>query len=170
MSDRLIIALRQHVRFFTAIVCGALAYAGVQATGLPAPALAAGDTFYAIFLILCLVMIVGQSAKDLKQRANSEDEGIVIVVLITIATMGFFCAAVFEALGRKHALDITALVMAGTGALLGWFVLHTVMAFHYADLHYFDDPRTSADDSGDLDFPGQCSALRSSGIFSIFPL
>ena len=30
--------------------------------------------------------------------------------------------------------------MAGVGALLGWFVLHTVMAFHYADLHYFDDP------------------------------
>jgi len=33
-------------------------------------------------------------------------------------------------------------------------VLHTVMAFHYADLHYFDDPDTPDDDSRDLDFPG----------------
>ena len=29
------------------------------------------------------------------------------------------------------------------------------MAFHYGDIHYFDDPRTSADDRGDLDFPGR---------------
>ena len=155
MSRRLIIALVQHVRFFTAMVCGALAYAGAQAAGLPTPALAAGDAFYAIFLILCLVMIVGQTAKDLKRRAKNEDEGVVIVVLITVATMGFFCAAAFEALGRKHALDIGAFIMAGVGALLGWFVLHTVMAFHYANLHYFDDPQTSADDGGDLDFPGR---------------
>jgi uncharacterized membrane protein len=154
MLERFVTALRQHARFYSAVLCGGLAYAGARAAGLPLPALAAGDAFYAIFLILCWVMIAGQTAKELKQRAKSEDEGIIIVVLITVATMGFFCVAVFEALAKKHGLDITALAMAGAGALLGWFVLHTVMAFHYADLHYFDDPRTSADDAGDLDFPG----------------
>jgi uncharacterized membrane protein len=46
------------------------------------------------------------------------------------------------------------LSMAGGGALLGWFVLHTVMAFHYADIYYFDDPETHDDDSHDLEFPG----------------
>jgi uncharacterized membrane protein len=121
---------------------------------LPTPLLAAGDAFYAIFLILGLT-IVGQSAEDLKRRAKGEDEGIVIVVLITLATMGFFCAAVFEALAKKQGMDISALVMAGAGALLGWFVLHTVMAFHYANLHYFDDPDCPDDDDRDLIFPGR---------------
>ena len=121
----------------------------------PRPALAAGDVFYGIFLILCQVMIVGQSAQDLQRRARSEDEGILIVVLITIATMGFFCAAVFEALAKKQALDLSALAMAGAGALLGWFVLNTVMAFHYANLHYFDDPESPDDDQRDLGFPGR---------------
>src|ERR1700756_4454284 len=124
MINRIATSLTNHIRFFTAILCGGLAYAGARALGWPAPALAAGDAFYGIFLILCLVMIAGQTAQDLKLRAKSEDEGIVIVVLITIATMGFFCAAVFEALAKRHGLDIWALVMAGTGALLGWFVLH----------------------------------------------
>ena len=154
MPKRLAAILGHHVRFFSAIACGGLAYAAARAVGVRVPALAAGDAFYAIFLVLCWVMIAGQTAKDLQQRAKSEDEGIVIVVLITVVTMGFFCAAVFEAIARKQDLDIPALAMAAGGALLGWFVLHAVMAFHYANLHYFDDPRTIADDSGDLYFPG----------------
>jgi uncharacterized membrane protein len=154
MTNRFAATISQHVRFFTAMVCGGLAYGVARMAHIPVPLLAAGDAFYAIFLILCLVMIVGQNAQDLERRAKSEDEGIVIVVLITIATMGFFCAAVFEALAKKQALDFSALAMAGAGALLGWFVLHTVMAFHYANLHYFDDPETTADDTRDLAFPG----------------
>ena len=146
-------SLRHHGRFFTAMVCGLLAFGLARLLGWPVPALAAGDTFYVIFLVLVLAM-AGHSAADLEQRAQSEDEGIAIVVLITLATMGFFCFAVFEALSRKHGLDLPALAMAGAGALLGWFVLHTIMAFHYADLHYFDDPDTPDDDSRDLEFPG----------------
>ena len=155
--SRLVAALGHHVRFFAALGCGVLAYAAALAGGVPTPLLAGGDVFYAVFLILCLVLIAGQSAQQLCERAESEDEGIVIVVLITIATMGFFCAAVFEALANRHALDLAGLILAGAGALLGWLVLHTVLAFHYANLHYFDDPDSPADDLGDLEFPGHGS-------------
>jgi uncharacterized membrane protein len=154
MLRRVAAALAQHARFYLSVLCGAFAYAGARAAGLPAPALAAGDAFYGIFLVLSLILIAGQTARDLEAHAKAEDEGILVVVLITIATMSFFCVAVFEALAEKHAPGVSALVMAGTGALLGWFVLHTVMAFHYANLHYFDDPETPADDERDLDFPG----------------
>src|SRR6185437_6708540 len=111
--------------------------------------------FYIVFLALCAVMVAGQSAQDLKKHAKTEDEGLLIVVVIVLATMLFFAVAVFEALGRKHAIEIAPLALAAIGAPLGWFVLHTVMAFHYADLHYFDDPATSEDDEGDLGFPGK---------------
>ena len=146
-------SLRHHGRFFTALSCGLMAFVVARLLSLPAPTLAAGDAFDAIFLALILVMVLRNRA-DLKQRAQSEDEGILVVVLLTIATMSFFCVAVFEALSRKHGLDLPALLMAGIGALLGWFVLHTIMAFHYADLFYFDDPSTPDDESHDLDFPG----------------
>src|SRR5581483_4943996 len=90
----------------------------------------------------------------LARRADSEDEGIGIVVLITLAAMAFFLDAAFTAINTKHASSQWPLILAGLGAPLGWAVLHTVMAFHYANLHYFDDPCTTTDDSRDLLFPG----------------
>ena len=146
--------LSRHMRFYIALACGLSTIAIAHITGFDAPLLAGGDVFYLIFLIICGVMIAGQKKADLKKHAKNEDEGIGIVILITLATMGFFCDAVFTALSRKHGLEITPLVLAGIGAPLGWFVLHTVMAFHYADIHYFEDP-DCADDDKDLDFPGR---------------
>jgi uncharacterized membrane protein len=121
--------------------------------GFAAPLVAGGDVFYLVFLTLCAVMIAGQKAADLKRRAKSEDEGIVIVLLITLAPVIFFCDAVFIALNSKHQIGIAPLVLAGIGAVLGWLVLHTVMAFHYADIHYFEDPQAAGEK--DLDFPGR---------------
>jgi len=150
----LITFLSHHMRFYIALACGLATVAVAHLVGFDAPLLAGGDVFYLVFLILCGVMIAGQKKSDLKRRAKSEDEGIVVVLLITLTTIGFFCDAVFTALNKKHGLEITPLVLAGIGAPLGWFVLHTIMAFRYADIHYFDDP-DCADDDKDLDFPGR---------------
>ena len=146
--------LSRHERFFFALACGLLTAAGAHALGFAAPLLAGGDVFYLVFLVLCLVMIAGQKAAALKERAKSQDEGITIVMLIIVATMVFFIDGVFTALNRKHGIEWPPLILAGIGAPLGWFVLHTAMAFHYADLYYFDDP-DCADDEKDLDFPGR---------------
>jgi uncharacterized membrane protein len=145
--------LARHGRFYTALVFGLVTALVARGMGFDAPLLAGGDVFYLVFLLLCGAMIARQKPGDLKRRAKTEDEGIVIVLFITMATMAFFIDAVFTALNRKHGIEIPALALAGTGALLGWAVLHTVMAFHYADIHYFDDPDIEGDEK-DLDFPG----------------
>jgi uncharacterized membrane protein len=150
----LIAILSRHGRFYIALACGLGTALLAWLLGFGSPLLAGGDIFYLIFLVLCGMMIAGQKASDLKLRAKSEDEGIVVVMLILLATMAFFTEAVFTALNRKHGIEVSALVLAGIGAPLGWFVLHTAMAFHYADIYYFDDPEC-ADDDKDLDFPGR---------------
>lgn len=155
MSNRLAAAFGRHMLFYIALACGLLAFAAARVAGLPVALLAGGDIFYLVFLALCLVMVAGQTAEDLKKRAKSEDEGIGIVVVIVLATMLFYSAAVFEALAKKRGIEFVPLILAGIGAPLGWFVLHTVMAHHYADLHYFDDPSTTDDDDRDLEFPGR---------------
>ena len=144
-------ALERHVRFYIALACGGAAYAAGMALKCPAPLLAAGDVFYLAFLGLCVAMVAGQTAADLKARARTEDEGMGVVVLIMLAAIGFFCVAVFAALNRKH-FDAAAFALAAAGALLGWFALHTAMAFHYADVHYFEEPGGRG---GDLQFPGR---------------
>jgi len=150
----LIYMVYRHRRFYGALACGLATAASAHALGFDAPLMAGGDVFYLVFLGLCLAMIARLKTGDLKKRAKTEDEGIVVVLLITLATMGFFTEAVFTALNHKHGLDVPALVLAGIGAPLGWFVLHTVMAFHYADIHYFDDPEIEGDEK-DLEFPGR---------------
>ena len=149
----LIAILSRHGRFYIALICGVAAALAAWQLGFAAPLVAGGDVFYLVFLALCLVMIAGQKTSDLKKRAKSEDEGIVIVLLITVATMVFFCDAVFIALKQKQEIGIAPLVLAGIGSVLGWLVLHTVMAFHYADIHYFEDPEARGEK--DLDFPGR---------------
>jgi len=146
--------LSRHGRFYSALACGLLTVLVAHFSGFDAPLLAGGNVFYLVFLGLCLVMVARQKPNDLKRRAKTEDEGVVIVLLITLATMAYFCDAVFTALNRKHGLEIAPLVLSGVGAVTGWMTLHTVMAFHYADIHYFDDPDVAGDEK-DLAFPGK---------------
>jgi uncharacterized membrane protein len=151
--NRPIATLARHGRFYIALALGLIAAGIAWAAGFDAPMLAGGDVFYLVFLTLCLVLVAVQKPAHLKKRAKTEDEGIGVVLFIILATMGFFFAAVFEALNRKHGIDMPALVLAMIGAPLGWLVLHTSMAFHYANIHYFDDPDCQGDEK-DLEFPG----------------
>ena len=149
----LIASLARHMRFYIALAAGLLTSLAMHLYGLDVAFLAGGDVFYLVFLGLCLVKVAWETTADLKLRAKTEDEGIFIVLLITVATMAFFCVAVFTTLNIKHAPAVLPLVLAGIGVVAGWLTLHTVMAFHYADIHYFDDPEVQGDEK-DLAFPG----------------
>lgn len=140
----------RHFRFYSALACGLAVWAICYSLDLKAAPLAGGNIFYLVFLAFCIPLL-GQRSGDLKKRARGEDEGIAIVILIVLATMAFFSAAVFMALSGTH--ETLSLVLAMVGAPLGWFVLHMVMAFHYADLHYFPD--TDGHEGPDLQFPGR---------------
>ena len=146
--------LSRHGRFYIALVLGGATAAAMHLAGFDAPLLAGGDVFYLVFLGLCLVKVAWETTDDLKRRAKTEDEGILIVLLIMVATMVFFSVAVFTALSIKHSLGSLPLVLAGIGVVAGWLSLHTVMAYHYANIHYFDDPDVAGDEK-DLAFPGK---------------
>lgn len=142
-------AFLRHVRFYAALACGLAVLALGQLAGARNAPLLAGDVFFLVFLLSCLPLL-RQKPADLRRRARNEDEGIGVVLLVMLTAVGFFCAAVFTAVNRKADFDLAPVMLAGGGALLGWLCLHTAMAFHYADLHYFDDGQ-----AGDLDFPGR---------------
>jgi uncharacterized membrane protein len=145
-------AVARHIRFYTALACGLAAWIVCAQFEVDAAPLAGGDVFYLAFLALSAPLVT-QKAADLKKHAKQEDEGIIIVILVSIATTAFFCVAVFLALGKQHGIESWPLALAIIGAPLGWLVLHTVMAFHYADLHYFEDD--DGNSGPDLDFPGR---------------
>ena len=145
----------RHIRFYAALTLGLIAFGLGRLANLPVALLAGGDVFYLVFLALCLAMLAGKTASDLEAHAKSADEGIAIVIVVVLVTMLYFTAAAFEALNQKHDFAILPLALAAAGAVLGWFVLHTAMAFHYADIYYFEDPAAAEIDETDLDFPGK---------------
>src|SRR5579862_6400247 len=145
--------LHHHERFYGATTAGLFAFALAYLLKFSSPLLLGGDVFFLAFLFFSALLLT-ESPDQFARRADSDDEGIAIVLLMVLAAVVFVCAAVFEALNSKHAVGIAPLVLAGIGAPLGWLVLHSVMAFHYANLHYFDDPETPDDDLRDLEFPG----------------
>src|SRR5262249_590036 len=65
-------------------------------------------------------------------------------------------AALFSLLAGQERPATRFLVLAILSVLLGWFTLHTVVAFRYAHLYYSRGLATEGDprDAGGLEFPG----------------
>jgi len=142
-----------HGRFYAAIAMGLAAYAMLRWLGGPAPLAGAGDTFFVSYLVLSAVFLAEATSANLKQRAAREDEGVIVVVAIALVIIAVNVTAIFIALNREHPPTGIEMALIIAAAPLGWFVLHTISAFHYANLHYFDPPG-SAEPGRALVFPG----------------
>jgi uncharacterized membrane protein len=118
----------------------------------PLPFAASGDVFFASYLAMSTLLLLGQTHEDLNKRAEVEDEGIVVVVVIALALIVFNAIDIFTALNQSHPGG-WVLLSALAGAPLGWAMLHTIYAHHYANLHYFNDEPDCPPEYG-LKFPG----------------
>lgn len=143
----------RHFRFYIAVAVGVIVFAILRWTGGPVPLAASGDAFFLTYLIAAVMVLLSHTAEDLRRRAKAEDEGILIVIAITLVVIGMNLAGVFLALNRDPPLDVLSLALVLAAAPLGWFVLHTISAFHYANLHYFDPPGDAGPGNA-LIFPG----------------
>jgi uncharacterized membrane protein len=172
--------LRQHLRFYAAL-CGGLGVAGLcLSAGLSwrLIGLAAGDTFFVVYLALMAKLAAGITASELRRRATIEDEGMPLIVGITLIAIIFSIGSIFLVLNQQQGAAGLQLTLALASVPLGWMVLHTAMAFHYAQLFYARRRRSpkaagskkgatkNADkeedeevDAGGLAFPGNTEPL-----------
>ena len=148
--------LKHHLRFY----CSALIGLGLWfATGRISPEMrlvAAGDGFFAAYLGFVTLLACKANPDVLRRRASSDDEGIVVIVLITLVAIVLSFYSIFSLLGASGNPDAIHLILAIVGVPLGWFTLHTVMAFHYAHLYYGRAKNEAGKrvDAGGLAFPG----------------
>ncbi len=145
--------LYHHGRFYAAALVGGVVYAVFRLLAWPQPTAAAGDAFFLVYLAAVSRVLLKHTTEDLKRRAALEDEGIAIVVGIALAIIALNIASIFLALHSRTPLDALSLALLLAAAPLGWCVLHTISAFHYADLHYFDPPGAGEPGTA-LQFPG----------------
>jgi len=153
--------IRHHGRFYLAAVAGIAVWLAVWVLRWPLPPLIGGDAFFLIYLALMTRFALRITPEGLRQRASVEDEGIPLIILLALAAVVFSLAAIFALLNRAGDPDPAELSLAVASVPLGWLMLHTIAAFHYAHLFYAtsdaDEPlseRTDPRDAGGLHFPG----------------
>jgi uncharacterized membrane protein len=142
-----------HGRFYAAAAVGIAVWGGMHALGRPQGVAAGGDAFFLAYLGACLGFLFGHTPEDLKRRAAREDEGVLVVVAITLTVIAVNITGVFLALNRDTRLGGAELALVLAAAPLGWFVLHTISAFHYSNLFY-SEPQKSDQSGPPLLFPG----------------
>jgi len=147
--------VQQHVRFYSAIAAAVVAYPLVMLVDPSIALVAAGDIFFLVFLGAMLAMAFATDIDGLRRRAKVEDEGIVVIVVLTIGAIAFSFASIFSILNGGADRPLRHLLTALVSIPLGWAVLNTLFAFHYSRLYYAPegDEGGKSEDAGGLDFP-----------------
>jgi uncharacterized membrane protein len=130
---------------------GAVIYLALGSLPPPERLLAGGDAFFLSYVAMLGFIALRITPKQLDRKADVEDEGIFLVILFALVMIGFTLFAIITLLHQKQAVDPYAIALAVLGAPLGWFMLHMMMAFHYANLFYSEPGKKPG--SG-LEFPG----------------
>ncbi len=148
--------VRHHDRFYASAVLGVLVWA---ATARFAPALrfvVAGDVFFAAYLVSTALLTLRETAADLRERARYEDEGVHLIVVLTLAAISLSLASIFYLLDANGGPTSVRVLFPIVSVPLGWLTLHTVIAFHYARLYYTAGPEQAGvrTDTRGLAFPG----------------
>ena len=149
--------LRHHTRFYAGALLGvALWFAlGGSASG-PIAVVIAGDAFFGLYLVWTAILARHVTADSFRHRADIDDEGLPLIVLITMIAAGLGVASIFSLLNQAQGPAPLHLVLAVAGVALGWATLHTVFAFRYAHLYYgkAGGERGKRRDARGLEFPG----------------
>lgn len=156
MQNRVIAHIGHHIRFYISLLVG-VAIWRLAGAAFPRPLhiSIAADGAYALYLLLMFINMIPLMPEHLRRRANYEDEGIGIIMVITVAAIVLSVGNIFVILNAATPPSALHIVLALIGVLLGWLTLHVVMAAHYIQIYYHDAlPGEGHKDTGGLDFPG----------------
>ena len=145
--------VRHHSRFYLAAALGLVVWWLVRSFPLPVRLPVAGTAFFGTYLVSMIGTAVRTTPDQMRERAALKDEGIAIIVLLTLAAVGLSLGSIFSLLNAPAKPDTLHILLALTCVPLGWTTLHTVMAFHYAHLFYAAHPSRELADAGGLVFP-----------------
>lgn len=127
---------QQHHRFYAGALAAAAVFAATHGQALPIRALAAGDAFFIVYLVLLAVFAARSTPASTMKHARIEDEGVRLIALLTLAAVGFSLTAIVTILGSAETLEPPALFAAVISVPLGWATLHASVALHYARRYY----------------------------------
>jgi uncharacterized membrane protein len=127
---------QHHARFYLAIVVGVLVWVVSGNVAEPLRTVLAGDALFLVYLASMVQLGFGLTPKRLRQRADIEDEGMPLIVGITLAAIALSIRAIFALLNKESESLALGIGLGAASVILGWLMFHVAMAFHYAHGYY----------------------------------
>lgn len=147
--------LKHHARFYAALAAGVGTWFAIGILDDSLRLVAAGDAFYGVYLAATTVAAIHANADALRRRATYADEGIMLIVVITLGAVVLSLWSIFALINAEGRPRLLPLILAVASVPLGWLTLHTIAAFHYAHLYYARvKGAAKPGDAGGLAFPG----------------
>jgi uncharacterized membrane protein len=148
----------RHKAFFIAAPLGLAAFAAAV-WFTPKFAIGIGaNVMFASYLIMIFFTMHLLTPEFLRKRADEADTPVAIILLVVGAVVGVSFYALFNALNSKAGPEVGQVILSVVSVLLGWFVIHTMAALHYA--YEFYESATASPGKGKagaivggLDFP-----------------
>ena len=154
--------LLHHARFYIAALLGLVIWVVLQLFPVtllppPLPLLLAGDAFFAIYLVLTMLLAIYEAPSRMRERASIQDEGFGLIAGMTIIAVSLSIGSIFILLNRTSGeISRIGLLLSVANVPLGWLTLHMAASFHYAHLYYakIADKDGKKRDAGGMKFPG----------------
>jgi uncharacterized membrane protein len=147
--------IRARPRLFVSAVVGMAAVGAFTALTHWRPVmrgLVGWDIGIGLYVTLAFDMMARSDAHQIRRRAAGEDEGAIVILVVTVATALASLLAIVALLGTSGAgpahRRLMDLVLATVTITLSWVLIHTMFAVHYA--HEFYDQKGVPG----LEFPG----------------
>jgi uncharacterized membrane protein len=145
----------RHFWFYLAALLGAVLWTVLGRLEASLRLALAGDVFYAVYLASAAWRVSKSSTALIRGRAAVADEGMLVIVLVTVGAIILSLLAIFGLVNAPGNPHMGLFLLSLAGVPLGWFTLHTIMAWHYAHLYYAPaDEGGTGRDAGGLQFPG----------------
>jgi uncharacterized membrane protein len=125
-----------HAKFYISLAIGIVALVAALMLKLRLPQAVAADAFFLSFIVAFAITVPWLSPDKLKQRAQIEDEGALVVSLVILAAIVYCCEAIFVALHDKRSASGLWTAVSLAGAPLGWLVIQLNESLHYSRLYY----------------------------------
>ena len=115
----------------------------------------AADVFFATYLVSMAVYAVGITPDKLRRRGEDGDEGLAAIFGLAVLALAVSLGGIFVILNHPDENGAAPALLVVASVPLGWMMLHTLAAFHYAAMFYAR-PRLGdgAPDQRGLHFPG----------------
>ena len=138
--------IRARPRLFTSPVVGTAAAAALAALTDWRPLMrgvVGWDISVGLYVILALEMMARADVHQIRHRAAAQDEGAIVILVLTVATALASLLALVALLGTSAAGGTarrpSELILAMITIGLSWAFIHTMLALHYAHEFYAEN-------------------------------